>query len=696
MWTGYKNFRNHLWIRTLKIDILTLFISLTIITFACVILYSYFKNYNAILRYSRGMMERNSLALIERVTHIQNEAEQVLNNTAGLFLGKKNLSYNDPELQLFMLNLLKFNPDISSFFIAFNSGSRVLVKKIDTSSQTTFISRPGTPLPSNARYIVKLMDPAKTPIPEIWYYLDDNFRVIDHEEFPHVTLVTNTRPWYLGAAQSKQIYWTDPYYYIHTHDLGITASNAVYDKNSNLKVILGVDISFIELSNFLQRQTIGQFGHAFLTDQRGKLLIPAFANPNATKIPPQALQAAMSYFQKTNDRNFSFKFHHTRYLSYVSNLPLIFGEHWLIITIVPFSDFFSDLIRTQLEVILITLIILMFSILIIIYFSKRISSPIVALAKEVDKITNLDLSSHRRIYSYIIEIRMMDASVASLRAAMRSFSRYVPKEIVKQLLAQGNEITLHVDKRKLTILFSDIQDFTTIAETNSLNILMPLLNEYFDGLSKIILENQGTIDKYIGDSIMAFWGAPLAAPNHAELACRAALLCQHFLVDFNQKCSEQGKAQLITRFGISAGPVVVGNIGTLERMNYTVIGDAVNTAARLQVTDKIYHVSIIISEEVYMQTDQKFLVRPLDTVAVRGKKEKIKIYELVALEAEGSPISATPAQHELCKSFAHAYETFSKGDNVTAQQLFEDIHQKFPNDFPTEFYLNRLKEIFKK
>ncbi len=641
------------------------------------------------------MMERNSLALIERVTHIQNEAEQVLNNTSGLSIGKKNLSYNDPELQLFMLNLLKFNPDISSFFIAFNSGSRVLVKKIDTSSQTTFISRPEVLLPANARYIVKVMDPAITPIPEFWYYLDQNFSIVDQEKFPHITIFTKTRPWYLGASQSKQIYWTNPYYYIHTHDLGITASNAINDKDGNLKMILGVDISFIELSNFLKKQTIGQYGHAFLTDQSGKLLIPSFSGPNAKRIPPEALKAALSYFKKTNDRNFSFKFHHTRYLSYVSNMPAIFGQHWLIITIVPFSDFFSDLIKTQMEVTLITLIILMFSILIIIYFSKRISNPIVALASEVDKITNLDLSSHRRIFSYIIEIRTMDASVASLREAMRSFSRYVPKEIVKQLLAQGKEITLHVDKRRLTILFSDIQDFTTISETNSLSILMPLLNEYFDGLSKIILENQGTIDKYIGDSIMAFWGAPLVAPNHAELACRTALLCRHFLIDFNEKCREQGKPQLLTRFGISAGPVVVGNIGTLERMNYTVIGDAVNTAARLQVTDKIYHVSIIISEEVYMQTDQKFLVRPLDTVAVRGKKEKIKIYELVALEAEGTPIGATKAQRDLCDSFAHAYKTFSEGDYVTAQQLFEAIHQKFPNDFPTEFYLNRLKETKK-
>src|SRR5262249_43538282 len=161
-----------------------------------------------------------------------------------------------------------------------------------------------------------------------------------------------------------------------------------------------------------------------------------------------------AYFKKTDDHNFSFEFHHTRYLVYISNAPHLFHQNWQILTIVPFSEFFGDLIKTQFKEILITLMILLFAILIIIYFSNRISKPIVALAKEIDKITNLSLSSEKRIFSHIIEIRTMDSSVASLRAAIRSFSHYVPKEIVKELLSQGQEITLQVEKKKLTIFFS--------------------------------------------------------------------------------------------------------------------------------------------------------------------------------------------------------------------------------------------------
>ncbi len=680
-----------IWLRTLKIDILTLFVSLTVITFVYVITYSYFRNYQAILNYSKGTMQRNASVIISRVGNIEIETDEILQSTAGLFVDTRDFSINDQKIWRYMLNILKFNPDISSFFLAFPNGNRLLVKKVSSSSQNYFISNPSKPLPINSTYIIKVMDLNQKP-PEIWYYADKDFVILAQEQFNQLTINIVERPWYIGAVNTQSLFWTEPYYFLHTHDLGITASNPLFDPKGKLQVILGIDISFIELSHFLQRQIIGQNGRTFITDNQGKLLVPEEISLDS-KVNLTVLTAAMEIFNNNHDFNFSFKADHTRYLCYISNLPSIFNEQWRIVTIVPFADFFSELISTQIKVSLITLLILLISILIIIYFSKRISRPIVALSKEVDKITNLDLSSNHRIHSYIIEIRKMDSSIAALRAAIRSFSHYVPKQIVQQLLIQGKEISLQMEKAQLSILFSDIQDFTTIAESHSLNVLMPVLNEYFDGLSKIILANQGTIDKYIGDSIMAFWGAPLPNTQHAIYACKGALLCHQFVKNFNKNCQTQGRPQLITRFGISSGQVVVGNIGTHERMNYTVIGDAVNTAARLQITDKIYHVNIIISETVYKETQDLFLVRALDKVEVRGKKAKIKIYELVALSEPNTPISATESQKQLCTQFTQAYHLFENGDYIRARQIFEHIHQQFPQDYPTQLYLNRLNDL---
>ncbi len=687
-----KRFLHKIWIRTLKIDILTLFTTLTVITFSFVICYSYFKNYHAILDYSKGMMERNSTSIIQRVSNIQKETELVLNAASGLTIGAPVILVEEPDLRAFMQSIMKSNPDISAIFLGLNNGDWLLIKKMDTSLQTNFVTMPDKPLPASTTYIIKKENLKKNP-PETWDYADKDFNVVGTESFQKITIEMKTRSWYLGATQTKGIFWTDVFNFLDSYGRGVAAGKAIYDMHNQFIGVLGVDISFTGLSNFLNKQTIGKFGHAFITDRNGNVIVPDAKSAVQSKIPPQVAQAAVQYFNKTQEYNFSFKYNHTRYLSYVGSTTPFFNKPWLLVTIVPFSDFFSDLIRTQFEIILITLIILILSIIVINYFSRRIAKPIVSLASEVDKLTNLDLSSHKRVFSYIVEIRMMDASIAAMRAALRSFSRYVPKEIVRQLLAQGRDITLHVDKKKLTIFFSDIKDFTTIAENNPLSTLMPLLNDYFDGISKIILENRGTIDKYIGDSVMAIWGAPLANPEHAIFSCIAALKCQAFVLEFNQKCREQGKPEFITRFGISSGTVFVGNIGTLERMNYTVIGDAVNTAARLQVTDKIYHVSIIISEQVYTQTKGRFLVRPLDTVEVKGKITKIKIYELVALLEADPAIGATEQQKELCLVFTEAYQQFVDGNYAHAKQLFEKIHQRFPDDYPTEFYLNRLTEI---
>ncbi len=687
----FKRFLTLTWIRTLKIDILTLFISLITIAFILVITFSYVRNYYAILKYSKNMMKQNSTAIVDDIHDIQDQTVEILNDSEGLFINNKNFSLNNPQIHFYLLEILKTNSDISSFFIAFSSGSRILAKKIDSSSQTHFVTEPQKLLPEGTLYCLKIMDPSAQPYPETWYYIDRAFNILAKEVFTKDTIFILNRPWYKGATETKQLYWSEPYEFNITHDMGITAAKPVYGPNDELKAVVGIDISFKQLSNFLKHETIGKFGRTFITENGGNVLVPS---PESRPIiSANVVKVATRYYHKTADNNFSFTFKHSRYLSYIGTLPSIFGKHWLIVTVVPFSDFFKDLITTQFEIVGITLVILIICILIIFYFSKRISRPITALSKEIDKITNLDLSSRRRVYSQIVEIRLIDSSIAAMRSAIRSFSRYVPKQIVKQLLAQGKDISLHVEKKNLTILFSDIQDFTTIAENHSLNLLMSLLNEYFDGLSKIILENQGTIDKYIGDSIMAFWGAPSDNPLHAIFSCRTALKCQAFALEFNRNCRAAGKPELMTRFGISTGAVVVGNIGTEERMNYTVIGDAVNTAARLQVTDKIYHVSVIISDEVYRLTDDEFLVRPLDTIDVKGKRKKIKIYELVAAMNDDPQIGATNLQKELCICFTEAYQKFVEEDFAMARILFEEIHKKFPDDFPTQFYLDRLKLI---
>src|SRR5690606_14155153 len=152
-----------------------------------------------------------------------------------------------------------------------------------------------------------------------------------------------------------------------------------------------------------------------------------------------------------------------------------------------------------------------------------------------------------------------------------------------------------------------------------------------DEMSKIILQARGTIDKYIGDSVMAFWGAPTECPDQATVCAETALRCHAFVQAFNRRCTEKKLPLFKTRFGINSGVAIVGNIGTPERMNYTLIGDMVNAASRIQQQNKAYTTSILMGEKTQKQLDGRFVTRPIDVVEVKGKKEKLVLYELMAM-----------------------------------------------------------------
>ena len=231
-------------------------------------------------------------------------------------------------------------------------------------------------------------------------------------------------------------------------------------------------------------------------------------------------------------------------------------------------------------------------------------------------------------------------------------------------------------------MFIDILGFTNLSEKLQPDEMMPLLSEYFDDLSKVILLNQGTIDKYIGDSIMALWSATHPIDNPWGSACKAALECHLHIQKINENRSLNNLPQFCLKFGIDTGPAIVGNIGTKERINFTAIGDVINTASRLQSVSPIYHCPIIISEHIHQYIRDIFITRPIGEISVKGKDIKIKIYELMALKAKGSDISATNLQIELSDMHTKAYESYETHKFKDALQLVELILQKHPEDEP--------------
>ncbi|MCS7084445.1 MAG: adenylate/guanylate cyclase domain-containing protein, partial [Aquificaceae bacterium] len=212
-----------------------------------------------------------------------------------------------------------------------------------------------------------------------------------------------------------------------------------------------------------------------------------------------------------------------------------------------------------------------------------------------------------------------------------TFSKFVAKDVVNELLANPDALKLGGEKKEVTVFFSDVRGFTTISETLSPENLVQLLNEYLSIMTDLIISYRGTIDKYMGDAIMAFWGAPIPNEEHAYYACIASLAQLEELKKLQQRWVEQGYPVIDIGIGLNSGYAVVGNMGSSHRMDYTVMGDTINLGSRLEGTNKQYGTRIIISEFTYAKVKDRVYVRELDIIRVKGKNEPVKIYELLDL-----------------------------------------------------------------
>ena len=210
-----------------------------------------------------------------------------------------------------------------------------------------------------------------------------------------------------------------------------------------------------------------------------------------------------------------------------------------------------------------------------------------------------------------------------------AFSHYVSKDVVDEIMKNPDMLTLGGKKQVATMFFSDIVGFTSMSEKMSPEQVVSQLNEYFSIMSQVIFKNKGTLDKFEGDAIMAFYGAPMPDPYHAVHACKTALECRKVLIKLNDYWKKNGKPQLDFRVGINTGEVIVGNIGSKERFDYTVIGDAVNLASRLEGVNKQLKTRILVSEATFNQAKEHFKFKQIRDVSIKGKEETVNVYELM-------------------------------------------------------------------
>lgn len=273
------------------------------------------------------------------------------------------------------------------------------------------------------------------------------------------------------------------------------------------------------------------------------------------------------------------------------------------------------------------------------------------------------------------------------RKIRKTFSQYVSPGVIR-LIEQDPKKYFRTggESKELTIMFADIRSFTTISEGMSADELVFLLNEYLGEMTDVLFQRWGTLDKYIGDAIMGFWGSPYPQPDHAELACACALDMQARLAELNRKWEAEGRKQLSIGIGISTGVVNVGNMGSARRLAWTVMGDSVNLTSRLEGLNKAYHTGIIISESTWRQVSSQFVCRELDYTRVQGKLQPVSLYELLAFASEA------PRYANLLAQFAAALAAYRRRDWGEAIERLEGLLARYPDDGPSHELLKRSHE----
>jgi adenylate cyclase len=331
--------------------------------------------------------------------------------------------------------------------------------------------------------------------------------------------------------------------------------------------------------------------------------------------------------------------------------------------------------------------VMVISVILSLVLARSASRPIESLVLLSQKIGKLDFTHKVRADSKIIEIKNLAHSMNLMQIGLQAFTQYLPKDVLKSLFDAGTGAIPGGKEKDVSIMFADIANFTHYSENLSPNDLVLQLNEYLGCFSSVIIRNGGTVDKYIGDAVMAYWNAPRDCDDYAFKACKTAIQGLHNLSFLQKEWARLNKPVFKARVGINTGNVVLGNIGTEEHLSYTVIGDNVNLASRLEGLNKVYDTTIMISDATLKACDDRLVSRPIDLVGVKGKDKKIMVHELMGLTNETSS-----KIEKFCTDFKIAFSAYVKKDWPVGLSLFQKLASENPDDKLCQIYVDRCKD----
>jgi adenylate cyclase len=697
--------------KKIKFTILFSFFSLMVVTSLSVIFYTHRQFTDELSTIMDEQVDAIVEGIARRVFVFLEPVQEVTQATSWMIDLPEQIIHEKRSIASHLMGLLDAFPQIESFTIGTQEGSSLTATRVPGNAVYRF--NPDKFLPAQVVYRVTLVNRQVSPARELDEYYEAQGDLIDSEEssfflepkqdFTPVLYDARSRPWYQGAKKAQQTFWSDLYLYSNNAEIGITVACPIYSATGAFIGATAADLNINELSNFLKIQSVGPIANVFLFNQASELV----AYPDITKmftIKPSGLEMTrlenvsdfnlknvyQAYRKQAYQRKFIFAANSTLLddIAYFIPFPESFHKKWTLGVVVLGDKFLENVERIRENSLLFCLSTLVLALFLMIFISKKISHPIEAVAHDLKRIQNLDFDQKLYPKSQFSEISDMLDALKNVVTVLQSFGKFVPKTLVQQLILAGRGAQLGGEQKILSVMFCDIQNFTTISEKLHSEQLLLHLSDYFEEMTQIIKNNQGTLDKYIGDSIMAFWGAPLPDAQHAYRACHGVLACMNRLNALNDMWEKQEKPPMLTRFGISTGQMLVGNMGSSDRLQYTVLGDVVNLASRLEQLNKEYGTRILVSESTYLPIQDLFIFRPIDRVAVKGKEKGVQIYELLSEISETATYPVPPFV-ELSWLTTDAYQAYGKGNWEEALKHYRKIQEAFPDDCVSQVFIKR-------
>lgn len=518
---------------------------------------------------------------------------------------------------------------------------------------------------------------------------------VDHTLWTAFDYDPRTRPWFIGAVEADpegSVHWTEPYKFFATGEPGITASVLWRDPLDPERTgVIAFDILLSEISRLTSRMKPSDHGRVLIVteDERvaGLPNHPRFttdADLSANVLKPirelgiPELNDAIREWEnlgRTRGRVFTFLSGDERW--WAGGREFLLGERsFRIAVLAPQRDFLAGVIAQRNIALAILLAALAGSFALAGYLARRYSRPLAALAAQAERIEHLDVELVESIPSRLMEVEQLAGTQERMRTALDSFARYVPIDVVRELMKRNVAASIGGERRTITILFTDIQGFTTIAESIEPEVLTRHMALYFDAmLGTVQSDGFGEVTQLTGDGFVAFWGAPVECDDHAARAMESVLCCRERLAELNSEWAAQGFPVLPTRFGLATGPVTVGNVGSPARMVYTAVGDTINLASRLEGLNRFYGTWVMVSEGVRNAAGDAFVWRRLDRVRAKGKNRPIDLYELLGRSGE-----VDADRLRFAARYEEALDEYVRREFANSERLLSALLADYPDD----------------